>query len=66
MVKIAEVKPAVNQIHMHPYNYHEHASLLEYQAKHGIVTEAYGSLAWVQILHDLILDSTNSLPNLVQ
>ncbi|KAG5643161.1 hypothetical protein DXG03_001491 [Asterophora parasitica] len=45
LVKIAKVKPAVNQIRFHPYNYAEHRSLLEYSAKHGIVTEAYGSLA---------------------
>jgi len=45
ILKIAHVKPAVNQIRLHPYNYAEHASLLEYHAKHGIVTEAYGSLA---------------------
>lgn len=34
------------QIRLHPYNHAEHASLLEYHAKHGIVTEAYGSLAY--------------------
>jgi diketogulonate reductase-like aldo/keto reductase len=43
--KTALVTPAVNQIHLHPYNYAENASLLEYHTKHGIVTEAYGSLA---------------------
>ncbi|KAG6864526.1 hypothetical protein C0991_008927 [Blastosporella zonata] len=45
IIKVAKIKPAVNQIFFHPYNYHEHKSLLEYSAKHGIVTEAYGSLA---------------------
>ncbi|KAF8886250.1 NADP-dependent oxidoreductase domain-containing protein [Gymnopilus junonius] len=45
LLKIAKVKPAVNQIRLHPYNYAENATLLEYQAKHGIITEAYGSLA---------------------
>ncbi|KAG6864525.1 hypothetical protein C0991_008926, partial [Blastosporella zonata] len=45
IVKTAKIKPAVNQIQFHPYNYAEHKSLLEYSAKHGIVTEAYGSLA---------------------
>ncbi|PPQ77074.1 hypothetical protein CVT25_014887 [Psilocybe cyanescens] len=45
LLKIAKVKPAVNQIRLHPYNLTEHASLLEYHAKHGIITEAYGSLA---------------------
>ncbi|TFK33024.1 Aldo/keto reductase [Crucibulum laeve] len=43
--KSAHVKPAVNQIRLHPYNYSENKSLLEYHAAHGIVTEAYGSLA---------------------
>jgi len=45
LLKIAKVKPAVNQIRLHPYNHAENASLLEYHAKHGIITEAYGSLA---------------------
>ncbi|KAF8063228.1 NADP-dependent oxidoreductase domain-containing protein [Lyophyllum atratum] len=45
IVKIAKIKPAVNQIQFHPYNYAEHKSLLEYAAKHGIVIEAYSSLA---------------------
>lgn len=45
LLKIAKVKPAVNQIRLHPYNHAENAALLEYHAKHGIVTEAYGSLA---------------------
>ncbi|KAF8157846.1 NADP-dependent oxidoreductase domain-containing protein [Crassisporium funariophilum] len=45
IMKFAIVKPAVNQIRLHPYNHAEHVSLLEYHAKHGIVTEAYSSLA---------------------
>ncbi|KAI0670886.1 Aldo/keto reductase [Trametes maxima] len=44
LVKIAKVKPAVNQILFHPYNYAENKGLLEFSAKHGIVTEAYSSL----------------------
>jgi len=44
IVKIAKIKPAVNQIQFHPYNYAEHKPLLEYSTKHGIITEAYGSL----------------------
>ncbi|PIL22438.1 hypothetical protein GSI_15126 [Ganoderma sinense ZZ0214-1] len=44
VVKIAKFKPAVNQILFHPYNYAETKELLEYSAKHGIVTEAYSSL----------------------
>jgi len=45
LLKIAHVKPAVNQINLHPYSYATHASLLDCHAAHGIVTEAYGSLA---------------------
>jgi len=45
LLKIAHVKPAVNQIRLHPYNYAENIRLLEFHSKHGIVTEAYGSLA---------------------
>jgi len=45
LLKVATVKPAVNQIFFNPYNYAEHKELLEYSAKHGIVTEAYSSLA---------------------
>ena len=32
---------------MHPYNYAENASLLEFHSKHGIVTSAFGSLEFV-------------------
>lgn len=35
------------QIQFHPYNYAENKPLLEYSAKHGIVTEAYSSLTYV-------------------
>ncbi|KAG6856967.1 hypothetical protein H0H87_011637 [Tephrocybe sp. NHM501043] len=45
VVKIARIKPAVNQIEFHPYTYTKHKPLLEYAAKHGIVIEAYSSLA---------------------
>lgn len=44
LFKIARIKPAVNQILFHPYNYAENKELLEFSAKHGIVTEAYSSL----------------------
>ncbi|KAL1950687.1 hypothetical protein VTO73DRAFT_5811 [Trametes versicolor] len=44
LIKIAKVKPAVNQILFHPYNYAENKALLEFSAKHGIITEAYSSL----------------------
>ena len=62
LVKIAKIKPAVNQVRayiviigaiglhgaqilFHPYNYAQNKELLEYSAKHGIITEAYSSLA---------------------
>ncbi|CAL1712927.1 unnamed protein product [Somion occarium] len=45
LVKDSKVVPAVNQILFHPYNYEENKELLEWSAKHGIVTEAYSSLA---------------------
>ncbi|KAI0789823.1 Aldo/keto reductase [Abortiporus biennis] len=45
LIKEAKVVPAVNQILFHPYNYAENKALLEYSAKHGIVTEAYSSLS---------------------
>ncbi|KAG2009758.1 aldo-keto reductase [Coprinopsis cinerea AmutBmut pab1-1] len=41
----SKVLPAVNQIRLHPYNIKENRALLAYHARHGIVTEAYGSLA---------------------
>ncbi|KAJ7625254.1 NADP-dependent oxidoreductase domain-containing protein [Mycena polygramma] len=45
VVKTARILPAVNQISFNPYNYAQNKPLLEYSAKHGIVTEAYSSLA---------------------
>ncbi|KAI0763567.1 Aldo/keto reductase [Trametes elegans] len=44
LIKVAKIKPAVNQILFHPYNYAQHKELLEYSTKHGIITEAYSSL----------------------
>ncbi|KAF8063229.1 Aldo/keto reductase [Lyophyllum atratum] len=44
IMKVAKVKPAVNQIELHPYNYAEQKKILEYSAKHDIVIEAYSSL----------------------
>ncbi|KAG5652489.1 hypothetical protein H0H81_004845 [Sphagnurus paluster] len=45
IIKVAKIKPAVNQIRFHPYNYAENKSLLEYAAKHNIIIEAYSSLS---------------------
>ncbi|PVF96152.1 hypothetical protein CPB86DRAFT_523642 [Serendipita vermifera] len=44
LLKIARVKPAVNQINLHPYIYRDELPTLELCKKHGIVVEAYGSL----------------------
>ncbi|KAJ7213862.1 NADP-dependent oxidoreductase domain-containing protein [Mycena pura] len=44
LVKSARILPSVNQISFNPYNYARKKDLLEYSAKHGIVTEAYSSL----------------------
>ncbi|KAL1744028.1 NADP-dependent oxidoreductase domain-containing protein [Schizophyllum fasciatum] len=41
---IATITPAVNQIHLHPYNYVEAKPVLDYCAAHNIVVEAYSSL----------------------
>ncbi|KAF7357252.1 Aldo/keto reductase [Mycena sanguinolenta] len=40
----AKVKPAANQILLHPYVYARQLPMLEYAAKHNIVIEAYSAL----------------------
>lgn len=40
----AKIKPAANQILLHPYVYARQAPLLAYASAHGIVSEAYSSL----------------------
>jgi len=40
----AKVKPAVNQILLHPYVYQQQKPILDYAAKNGIVIEAYSAL----------------------
>jgi len=40
----AKVKPAVNQILLHPYVYQRQKPILEYAAKNGIIIEAYSAL----------------------
>ncbi|KZT39501.1 Aldo/keto reductase [Sistotremastrum suecicum HHB10207 ss-3] len=42
--KVAKIKPVVNQIQFHPYNYVENKPILDFAEKHGIVVEAYSSL----------------------
>ncbi|KAG5732066.1 NAD/NADP-dependent indole-3-acetaldehyde reductase [Termitomyces sp. T112] len=45
IMKIAKIKPVVNQISLNPYNYASKKSLLEYASQHGIIIEAYNILA---------------------
>ncbi|KAG6909758.1 hypothetical protein DXG01_015474 [Tephrocybe rancida] len=40
----AKIKPAANQILLHPYVFAKQQPVVEFGAKHGIVTEAYSSL----------------------
>ncbi|KAI0029460.1 Aldo/keto reductase, partial [Vararia minispora EC-137] len=45
ILSTASIIPAVNQIKLHPYNLKEQELTLEFCAAHGIVVEAYSSLA---------------------
>ncbi|KAJ8516479.1 hypothetical protein ONZ45_g6238 [Pleurotus djamor] len=45
LMKTAKIVPAVNQIRVHPYNYSEMKETIDYCSKHGIIIEAYNSLA---------------------
>ncbi|KAF7350829.1 Aldo-keto reductase [Mycena sanguinolenta] len=44
LLRSARVKPAVNQILLHPYVYTQQLPILEYAAEHQIVIEAYSVL----------------------
>ncbi|RDB16633.1 NADPH-dependent conjugated polyketone reductase C1 [Hypsizygus marmoreus] len=44
LIASAKIKPAANQILLHPYVFARQAPIIEYGAKHGIVTEAYSAL----------------------
>ncbi|KAG9120381.1 hypothetical protein FRC07_004148 [Ceratobasidium sp. 392] len=61
LVEHGKVIPSVNQIRLHPYNYHENIPLLDYAKKHGIVIESYGGLAPITRLPggklDAVLDN---------
>ncbi|KAJ2933084.1 hypothetical protein H1R20_g3994, partial [Candolleomyces eurysporus] len=41
----AKIKPAVNQILLHPYVYERQKPILEFAKEHGIVIEAYSALS---------------------
>ncbi|KAJ2912745.1 hypothetical protein MD484_g7666, partial [Candolleomyces efflorescens] len=45
LFKSAKIKPAVNQILLHPYVYEKQKPIIEYSKKHGIVIEAYSALS---------------------
>lgn len=49
IMKIAKIKPAVNQILLNPYNYTSNKLLLEYASQQGIVIQAYSSLVFVTL-----------------
>ncbi|OAX34137.1 Aldo/keto reductase [Rhizopogon vinicolor AM-OR11-026] len=40
----AKIKPAANQILLHPYVYMQQAPIVDYAAEHGIIIEAYSAL----------------------
>lgn len=44
LIASAKIKPAVNQILLHPYVYQQQKPILDYAAKNGIVIEAYSAL----------------------
>ncbi|KLO14798.1 Aldo/keto reductase [Schizopora paradoxa] len=44
LVKVAKVKPVVNQISFNPYNWKDIKELVKYSDSQGIITEAYSSL----------------------
>ncbi|KAH7914562.1 Aldo keto reductase [Hygrophoropsis aurantiaca] len=44
LIESAKVKPAVNQILLHPYVYREQLPILNFAAEHGIIIEAYSAL----------------------
>ncbi|KAJ4472734.1 2,5-diketo-D-gluconic acid reductase [Lentinula lateritia] len=45
LIKFSRIKPAVNQIRLHPYNYRDMKPVMDACAKHNIVVEAYSSLS---------------------
>lgn len=44
LIASASIVPAVNQVQFHPYLWAEQKKLMEFQAKYGIVTEAWSPL----------------------
>jgi len=44
LLAFAKIKPSVNQVMFHPYNWPKSSSLLSFATKHGIVLESYSGL----------------------
>ncbi|KAG7088150.1 hypothetical protein E1B28_012171 [Marasmius oreades] len=44
LLKTAKILPALNQIELHPYNYHEQKPIIEFCASRNIAIEAYSTL----------------------
>ncbi|KAL0574942.1 hypothetical protein V5O48_007016 [Marasmius crinis-equi] len=44
LLKTSKTIPVINQIELHPYNYHEQKPVIEFCAKHNIAIEAFSSL----------------------
>ncbi|KAI0290522.1 NADP-dependent oxidoreductase domain-containing protein, partial [Multifurca ochricompacta] len=57
-IKTGKRVPAVKQIRLHLYNYASWKDVLEFSAKRGIVTEAYGSLASITTSPGGLIDPT--------
>ncbi|KAJ7100769.1 Aldo/keto reductase [Mycena belliarum] len=57
LLKSAKVKPAVDQVLLHPYVYADQRPLLEYAAQHQIVIEAYSALTPITHLRGGPLDA---------
>ncbi|KAJ7161831.1 Aldo/keto reductase [Mycena crocata] len=45
LINTALVRPAINQIEFHPYNYARQKALVEWSSQNGIVTAAYSTLS---------------------
>ncbi|KAK7453951.1 hypothetical protein VKT23_011463 [Stygiomarasmius scandens] len=56
LLEVAAVKPAVNQILLHPYIYEQQQPIVKFAQEHGIVIEAYSVLKRVNH-HRILLQS---------
>ncbi|ANB14723.1 aldo-keto reductase superfamily protein [Sugiyamaella lignohabitans] len=44
ILKVAEIKPVINQIEFHPYLQNQSPGIVEFSQKHGVLIEAYSPL----------------------